>query len=85
MNDRIARAALTRLFEPADSVGRALVAKHGAYPALRIAIGARPAYSFGNATADDLAESFLRIAVPACQAFAERRGTMSVFEGLHPG
>ena len=45
--DRTARAALTRLFEPGDLVGRALVAKHGAHAALRIAIGARPRTRFG--------------------------------------
>ncbi|MET3172875.1 UNVERIFIED_ORG: DNA processing protein [Arthrobacter sp. UYCu721] len=60
MNERTARAALTRLFEPGDTVGRALVAKHGAYPALRIAIGARPAYAFGDVTADELAEGLSR-------------------------
>jgi DNA processing protein len=59
-DDRTARAALTRLFEPGDAVGLALVAKHGAHAALRIAIGARPAYPFGDVTADELAEGLSR-------------------------
>ena len=58
--DRIARAALTRLFEPGDTTGLALVAKHGAHAALRIAIGARPAYPFGSITADELAQGLSR-------------------------
>jgi hypothetical protein len=33
MNDRIARAALTRLFEPGDRIGRTLVGRLGAYAA----------------------------------------------------
>lgn len=60
MDDRTARAALTALFEPRDTVGLALVAKHGAYAALRIAIGAKPAYPFGSVTADDLAQGLSR-------------------------
>lgn len=62
MNDenRTARAALTRLFEPGDKVGRALVARHGAHVALRIAIGARPAYPFRDVTAEELAEALSR-------------------------
>ena len=58
--NRIARAALTRLFEPGDNVARALVAKHGAHAALRIAIGARPARPFWDVTADELAEALSR-------------------------
>ena len=58
--DRTARAALSRLFEPGDLVGRALVAKHGAHAALRIAIGARPAYPFWDLTAEELAEGLSR-------------------------
>jgi DNA processing protein len=58
--ERIARAALTRLFEPGDTVGLALVAEHGAHTALRIAIGAKPAYPFGNVTADELAAGLSR-------------------------
>lgn len=58
--NRIARAALTRLFEPGDLVGRALVAKHGAHAALRIAIGARPALPFWDVTAEKLAEALSR-------------------------
>lgn len=60
MDDRTARAALTNLFEPGDTVGLALVAKHGAYTALRIAIGAKPAQPFGSVTADDLAQGLSR-------------------------
>ncbi|BCW68928.1 hypothetical protein NicSoilB4_36910 (plasmid) [Arthrobacter sp. NicSoilB4] len=58
--NRIARASLTRLFEPGDPVARALVAKHGAHTALRIAIGARPAFPFWDVTADELAEALSR-------------------------
>jgi DNA processing protein len=60
MNDRTARAALTRLFEPGDTTGLALVAEYGAYTALRIAIGAKPAYPFGSITADELAAGLSR-------------------------
>ncbi|PTT69587.1 DNA-processing protein DprA [Arthrobacter sp. HMWF013] len=60
MNDRIARAALTRLFEPHDLVGRALVAKYGAADALKIATGALPATPFWDVTADALGESLRR-------------------------
>lgn len=59
-DDRTARAALTRLFEPGDTVGLALVAKHGAHAALRIAIGARPAYPFADVTAEQLADALGR-------------------------
>lgn len=58
--NRIARASLTRLFEPGDPVARALVAKHGAHTALRIAIGARPAFPFWDVTADELADALGR-------------------------
>ncbi|MBO1269826.1 DNA-processing protein DprA [Arthrobacter cavernae] len=58
--NRIARAALTRLFEPGDTVGLALIARHGAHGALRIAIGARPAVPFGDVSADELAEALGR-------------------------
>jgi DNA processing protein len=58
--NRTARAALTRLFEPGDIVGRALVAKHGAHAALRIAVGARPARPFLDVTAEELAEGLSR-------------------------
>jgi DNA processing protein len=58
--DRIARAALTRLFEPTDKVGHALVARLGAYAALRIATGAQPAHAFREITADDLAQALSR-------------------------
>jgi DNA processing protein len=58
--DRIARAALTRLFEPGDIVGRALVAKHGAGAALKIATGVKAAVPFWDVTADELAEGLRR-------------------------
>jgi DNA processing protein len=58
--ERIARAALTRLFEPADVLGLALIDEYGAHGALRIAIGARPAYPFGKFTADHVAEGLSR-------------------------
>jgi DNA processing protein len=45
MNDRIARAALTRLFEPHDTLGRTLVGRLGAYAALRLATSAQPAHT----------------------------------------
>lgn len=60
MNDRIARAALTRLFEPGDKVGHALVARLGAYAALRIATGAQPAHVLRDITADELAQALSR-------------------------
>lgn len=60
MNDRTARAALTRLFEPSDTVGLALVSHYGAPDALRIAMTAKPAYAFGNVTADELATGLSR-------------------------
>ena len=50
MNDRIARAALTRLFEPNDTVGRTLVGRLGAYAALRLATGAQPAHTLPDVT-----------------------------------
>ncbi|VXC20257.1 Putative DNA processing protein DprA [Arthrobacter sp. 9AX] len=58
--NRIARAALTRLFEPGDLVGRALVAKHGASEALKIATGSLPADPFWDVTADALTEGLRR-------------------------
>ena len=45
MNDRIARAALTRLFEPGDRVGLDLVGRLGAFAALRLATGAESAHT----------------------------------------
>lgn len=58
--DRLARASLTRLFEPGDTVGLALVAKHGAHAALRIAIGARPAFVFPGVSEEELANGLSR-------------------------
>lgn len=54
MNERIARAALTRLFEPGDRVGLALVAAHGAEDALHIATSGKPASASGGFAADEL-------------------------------
>lgn len=58
--ERLARASLTRLFEPRDTVGLALVAQHGAHAALRIAIGARPAFVFPGVNEEDLANGLSR-------------------------
>jgi DNA processing protein len=60
MNDRIARAALTRLFEPNDTVGRTLVGRLGAYAALRLATGAQPAHTLPDVTAEELADALKR-------------------------
>ena len=58
--DRLARAALTRLFEPNDRTGRALVGHHGAPVALSIATGATPALPFIGVTAEELADGLKR-------------------------
>jgi hypothetical protein len=63
--DRTARAALTRLFEPGDIVGRALVAKHGAAPRWR----SPPAHSPLSRSGMSRPRSWLR----ACAA--GRRGS----------
>lgn len=62
MNDenRIARAALTRMFAPTDLVARALVACHGAHAAYRMALGARPVFPFWDVTAEELADGLSR-------------------------
>ena len=60
MNDRIARAALTRLFEPGDRVARALVGRLGAYAALRLATGAQPLHTIPEVTAEELSEALNR-------------------------
>lgn len=60
MNDRIARAALTRLFDPQEATGRALVGTLGAYAALRIATGEQPAHTFRHIAETDLAEALQR-------------------------
>lgn len=60
IEDRLARASLTRLFEPRDAVGLALVAEHGARAALRIAIGARPAFVFPGVKEEDMATGLSR-------------------------
>ncbi|MEN8582776.1 DNA-processing protein DprA [Burkholderia sp. RS01] len=60
MNDRIARAALTRLFEPNDTVGRTLVGRLGAYAALRLATGAQPAHTLPHVTPEELADALKR-------------------------
>lgn len=60
MNDRIARAALTRLFDPQDATGRALVGALGAYAALRIVTGDQPVHTFRHITDADLAEAMQR-------------------------
>jgi len=60
--ERIARAALTRLFEPGDTVGLALVAHYGPVEALRIATTSKPdsAYGFGDVTAEALGQGLTR-------------------------
>ena len=62
MNDenRIARAALTRMFAPSDHVARGLVAHHGAHAAYRMALGARPVFPFWDITAEELSEGLSR-------------------------
>ncbi|MET4901667.1 DNA-processing protein DprA [Paenarthrobacter sp. CC6] len=60
MNDRIARAALTRLFDPQDVTGRTLVGTLGAYAALRVATGDQPAHTFRHITDVDLTEALNR-------------------------
>jgi DNA processing protein len=58
--ERLARAALTRIFEPADALGHRLIAEHGAHAALLIAIGARPAPSYQDVTDEELAAGLRR-------------------------
>ena len=60
MNDRIARAALTRLFDPQDATGRALVGTLGAYAALRIVTGDQPAHTFAHITEAEMADVLRR-------------------------
>jgi DNA processing protein len=72
MNDRIARAALTRLFEPGDRVGRARVGRLGAYAALRLAAGAQPAHAIPEATVEELSEALRRWAPRVPEVDAEK-------------
>jgi DNA processing protein len=58
--ERTARASLTRLFEPADIVGQALVAEHGTVDALKIATRAHPVRPFGDVSKDQLTEALKR-------------------------
>lgn len=60
MNDRIARAGLTRLFDAQDITGRTLVGTLGAYAALRVANGDQPAHTFRHITETDLTEALNR-------------------------
>lgn len=62
MNDenRIARAALTRMFTPGDDVARQLVARHGAHRAYRMALRARPLFPFWEVTAEQLGDGLDR-------------------------
>lgn len=60
MNDRIARAALTRLFDPQDTIGRMLVGSLGAYAALRIATGDQPVHTFRHITETEVVEALQR-------------------------
>ncbi|MDI2036837.1 DNA-processing protein DprA [Paenarthrobacter nitroguajacolicus] len=60
MNDRVARAALTRHFDPQDTTGRALVRALGAFAALRVATGEQPPHTFRHITEADLTEALRR-------------------------
>ena len=60
MNDRIARAALSRLFEPRDATGRALIGTLGAYAALRIVTGDQPPHTFAHITEAELGAGLKR-------------------------
>jgi DNA processing protein len=60
MNDRIARAALTRLFDSQDSTGRALVNALGAYAALRVATGSQLPHTFRHISEEELTEGLRR-------------------------
>ncbi|MFJ4264609.1 DNA-processing protein DprA [Paenarthrobacter nicotinovorans] len=60
MNDRIARAALSRLLDPQDATGRTLVGALGAYAALRIVTGEQPVHAFAHITDDELADGLRR-------------------------
>lgn len=59
-DDRMARAALTRIFEPGDRVALALVGKHGAVWALHIVLGALPVVPFWDVTYDELKAAVAR-------------------------
>ncbi|MFK4637192.1 DNA-processing protein DprA [Paenarthrobacter histidinolovorans] len=72
MNDRIARAALTRLFDPQDTTGRALVGALGAYAALRVATGAQPPHTFRHIGEEELNEGLRRWAQRIPDVEAER-------------
>ncbi|MBU8869206.1 DNA-processing protein DprA [Paenarthrobacter aromaticivorans] len=58
--NRIARAAMTRMFVPNDYVARRLVERHDPYPAYRMALRARPLFPFGTITAEDLSDGLDR-------------------------
>ncbi|MEQ4567233.1 DNA-processing protein DprA [Paenarthrobacter sp. CAP02] len=72
MNDRIARAALTRLFDAQDVTGRTLVGTLGAYAALRVATGDQPGHTFGHITDVDLTEALNRWAPRMADVDPER-------------
>ncbi|UKA56674.1 DNA-processing protein DprA (plasmid) [Arthrobacter sp. FW305-BF8] len=83
MNDRIARAALTRLFEPHDTVGRTLVGRLGAYAALRLATGAQPAHTLPDMTGEELADALKRWAPRVLDLDPEK--DLATIEGLGGG
>ncbi len=58
--NRIARAALTRMFAPDDYVARQLVARHGAHGAYRMALRAQPLFPFWQVTAEQLSDGLDR-------------------------
>jgi DNA processing protein len=81
--DRLARAALTRLFEPGDRTGRALVNHHGAADALNIAIGASPAIPFVGVTSDELADGLKRWTPRICDLNPQK--DLTIIERLGGG
>lgn len=57
---RIARAALTALFDPSDGLAQKLVLDLGAHAAYQIAIGAQPVHAFADVSANELADGVRR-------------------------
>lgn len=57
---RVARAALTALFDPNDELASRLVLDLGAHTAYKIATGAQPVQRFADISADELSEGVSR-------------------------
>ena len=72
MNDSIACAALTRLLEPSDRVGLALVGRLGAYAGLRLASGAQGAHTLADIAAEELADGLKRWAPRVPDLYPEK-------------